>query len=118
MLRQSQRRKGKLKRIPKKPCIDYLAERTKRQENERRIQEENELLRMEQDNLKTTLQNVMSKAETDLKQTSTAAERKTEEVAQKYRKQVQLQSENLLIIQVLFFGQWNILSRNQDLNKT
>eukprot|EP01022_Parablepharisma_sp_SALTPOND_P001081 TRINITY_DN105551_c5_g1_i1.p4 TRINITY_DN105551_c5_g1~~TRINITY_DN105551_c5_g1_i1.p4 ORF type:complete len:271 (+),score=38.37 TRINITY_DN105551_c5_g1_i1:1490-2302(+) len=80
--------------------LDYLTERMKYQGNERRLQEENELLRLEQGELRNTLQNVIAKAESDIKHTANTTEKKADEVVQKYRRQAQVQNENLLIIQV------------------
>ena len=80
--------------------IDYLSERTKYQETERRLQEENEVLRLEKDEIQNTLKAALSKAESDMKNTATLTEKKADEVVQKYRRQAQLKGENLLIIQV------------------
>jgi len=79
-----------------------LRDRTRWQENERRINEENELIRMELDDTKNTLQTVIQKAENDVKLTATVTEKKAEEVMSKYRQQAQVQSENLTIIQVFY----------------
>lgn len=79
-----------------------MRDRTRWQENERRINEENELIRMELDDTKNTLQTVIQKAENDVKLTATVTEKKAEEVMSKYRQQAQVQSENLTIIQVFY----------------
>jgi len=109
-------------------CIGYLEERTRAHENERRVQEENELLRLEKRDLQNTMQNVLTKTEVEVKQSTSEAERKGDEVVLKYRQQAQIQGENLQIIQVLSAlyitkgtiqtNPRNVFSEDQSLGRT
>lgn len=81
--------------------VDTLRDKARLQGNERRLQEENELLKMEQKALKDQLRGATDKANADIKATAAMTEKKADEVIQKYRAQAQSQGEGLLLIQVL-----------------
>ena len=80
--------------------IDYLDVKTQAQSYERRLQEENELLRLEQKDTQSRFQSQLTKAGLDIKKTENEAGKKTDEIVHKFRLQVQVRDENLEIIKV------------------
>lgn len=66
--------------------------------NERQVQEENELLRLENEQLRKTIKNVTFKAQMDAEAMEVGTDKRSNEVVGKFRQQAQVQEENLQII--------------------
>lgn len=70
--------------------------------NERQVQEENELLRLESDQLRKAIKNVTVKSQVKTHDVEVDTEKRSNEVLGKFRQQSQVQEENLQIIKVGF----------------
>ncbi len=68
----------------------------------RQVQEENELLRLESDQLRKAIKNVSVKAQVDVQTLAVDSEKRSNEVLGKFRHDSQVQEENLQIIKVPF----------------
>jgi regulator of replication initiation timing len=68
--------------------------------NIRQAQEENELIRLENDELRKAVRNTTDKAHKDVVHAEHEGERRANEVLGKFRMQSQIQDENLQIIKV------------------
>ena len=77
---------------------DSVKERNNSQLNERQIQEENELLRLENKEMMKAVANIKVKTNKDLLVVYAEKEKQSEEVVGKFRHQAQIQEENLQII--------------------
>jgi len=78
--------------------IDYLTEKHDMQTSARQVQEENELLRLENDQLRKTMDSLTQKTQQNICAADKEREKKTTEVVGKFRQQAQMQEENLQII--------------------
>jgi len=80
---------------------EYLDEKHNSQLNLRQAQEENELLRLENDELRKVVKNTTERAQQEMVLAANEGEKKTNEILGKFRRQSQIQEENLQIIKVI-----------------
>jgi len=88
----------KLEKINVETSKDYFALRLKMNDTEKRLHEENELLRLKNAALGNKLKILTKKSDTETKVTKDLAEKKAEEYTNKYRTQIKQKEENLFII--------------------
>jgi len=97
-LEELQKRVHKNEKLNFEFTKSYLDEKHNSQMNVRQVQEENELLRLESDQLRKAVKNVSVKAQVDAKEIEVTCEKRSNEVLGKFRQQTQVQEENLQII--------------------
>ncbi len=78
--------------------VDYLNERYAFQTRERQVQEEDRLLRLENDQLRIAVKNVSSKSKFNAHLVETRSEKKSNELVGRFRQQTQAQTEGLQIL--------------------
>ena len=83
--------------------IDYLELKHISNSKERRLHEENELLRIENSQLRKEMEKVIENANMHTENTEHEYEKRSTQVLGKYRKQNQLQEENIQIIKVCLY---------------
>ena len=69
--------------------------------SDRQVQEENQLLRLENDHLKQATRNTQTRAQQDTSAVEVECEKRSGEVLGKFRQQSQVQEENLQIIKAI-----------------
>lgn len=82
---------------------EYFAFRLKSSENEKKLQEENEILRLKNAALANKLLLFNKQIEIESKVSKELSEKRTEEYTSKYRSQLKNKEENLQLIKVIFY---------------